>query len=550
MTSTTTTSRPCSIDRDSKVSTDHPTPRASSLPPPSSNQSPARKPKKAKQQKNPEFKEDPKLRSSLKEQLKARAEAIPDFDPASAELKSLDVNALSWVLVRTKDVGTFTTVEEFNVVERFIRGVIADSEMSVVFQGVKSCFPRDLVCDGFNSGLFDSPPLSPNKTLKKLKLEKGCDTSDLEVAETAEDTGLMFLKTCFPDVSDEDLTEMLQRCEGDTEWAVNILLDSGYEYNVSGGAETDQNRNVISEDQPDEQVQAITMVESATSAPDSVAAPAPIHATSTQAKLMPIIMPTACTCTFPPMRSPSPLLELCHNLVSPTGKSPFKMQEKVAENSVRRLRSIEAFKRSHSKDDSDVTSPRSGSKIPLLDLSPSTVFDAIHYPFEGIHQQPHVTTRKSLFQDRAGQTPRDVIVEEGGEEGKSVSALNLLATSYGEQQEADRHATSKDSSPKSVADDIDRMSPPTLDSDLTLTLSSDLARQLIEMFGPVGFHISPDSLDAEDLRVGLSRKVGKKLHRCWALTLQEKFDREENAVDNLMRLGECFVQVSPSPSGL
>ncbi len=43
--------------------------------------------------------------------------------------------------------------------------------------------------------------------------------------------GVAFLQNCFPSVDLSDLQEVLTRCEGDIQWATNILLDTSMEYN-------------------------------------------------------------------------------------------------------------------------------------------------------------------------------------------------------------------------------------------------------------------------------------------------------------------------------
>ncbi|XP_013787290.1 NEDD4-binding protein 2-like, partial [Limulus polyphemus] len=63
-----------------------------------------------------------------------------------------------------------------------------------------------------------------------VKLHKSTTTHDLPDTMTKSEK-LEFLKNCFPDIGEEDIVEIFEKCQGDHHWTVNILLDFGYEYN-------------------------------------------------------------------------------------------------------------------------------------------------------------------------------------------------------------------------------------------------------------------------------------------------------------------------------
>jgi DNA-nicking Smr family endonuclease len=458
------------------------------------------------------------------EQLKNRADAIPDYDAATSELKALDVTALSIPVIKLKESATNTSIEEFNLVERLSRGAEDRAQMVALFVSTRRCQPRVLsdAVTLLSSGHSTPSCLSPSRRL--VKFDKSCDTKDLEEQEAATvDGGLLFLKNCFPAVNNDDLGEILSRCEGDTEWAVNILLDSGYEYNVEG-SEVDQNSNVVNEEFEDD-----------VDVPQELELGEPSSDESRAMKSEPICIPS--TSSMTPLNLPSPLLELCHQIVSPTEPSPSKLQETVAENSMLRLKTIDEFRKSHnSKKESIARAKTVVSKAPVLGFSVG--FDV---PYE-VEEKPHITTKKSMFKDQV--LPQNDVGE--AEASGQTNALQNLAYCYGEDvNEEAEHAVpnhQQESPRPSRSLSMLSDSPLAVDSSLTLTLSKELASQLINMFGPVGFHISPESLDEGDLRVCLSRNVARNLHRCWAQTMHEKFDMEENAIQQMMQEDERLAR--------
>ncbi|XP_057378037.1 uncharacterized protein LOC130700002 [Daphnia carinata] len=95
-----------------------------------------------------------------------------------------------------------------------------------------------------------APGLGKKLYSSKYSLDKGCLTDEL-VEELAAREALAILKSYFPTKETDDLADILKQCNGDLTWAVNVLLDSGYECgnNVSDCLELEDGIDKL-EDQP------------------------------------------------------------------------------------------------------------------------------------------------------------------------------------------------------------------------------------------------------------------------------------------------------------
>ena len=56
----------------------------------------------------------------------------------------------------------------------------------------------------------------------------------------------------------------------------------------------------------------------------------------------------------------------------------------------------------------------------------------------------------------------------------------------------------------------------------------------------MSFYFLPESLSQEDLTIHLNRGMAKRLHHCWAATLQEKFAKEERSIQSMIEQGTCY----------
>lgn len=95
-----------------------------------------------------------------------------------------------------------------------------------------------------------APDLGKKLYSSKYSLDKGCLTDEI-VEELAAREALAILKSYFPTKETDDLADILKQCNGDLTWAVNVLLDSGYECanNVSDYLELEVGVDKL-EDQP------------------------------------------------------------------------------------------------------------------------------------------------------------------------------------------------------------------------------------------------------------------------------------------------------------
>ena len=280
-------------------------------------------------------------------------------------------------------------------------------------------------------------------------LDKSCFVEEQMVSSD----GLDFLQKCFPSVDKSDLQEVLMRCEGDIQWATNILLDSTFEYNEPA--------SVTASEEPVKQIICAPSVDS--------------------------------SITDKELSSPPPLAVLCHSFL-PIGTqlSSNNMQQTFVHGSVRRLKSIEEFKRQHSTSielrDGDIGMEGTGTDR-TTDLSvvnpcsPGGTFrDDV---FETLFRQNSRPLSASVAKRTLSMTPPQ---EEDGSSGDAKKSDSPAG-----QDEIDGYSL-EPSAPSAV--DIDEvieeeLKEATTEVGISLELTNALAKQLIRMFGPVAFHISP-----------------------------------------------------------
>lgn len=75
-------------------------------------------------------------------------------------------------------------------------------------------------------------------TKGRLRLDKGTMTE--EVADIVVVKPLQNLTAFFPNIPEEDLRDVLQKCKYNLDWAMNVLLDSGYEMSAAADIDTSQ----------------------------------------------------------------------------------------------------------------------------------------------------------------------------------------------------------------------------------------------------------------------------------------------------------------------
>ena len=283
------------------------------------------------------------------------------------------------------------------------------------------------------------------------------DKSCLAKEEIVNPEGLSFLQRCFPSISESDLQEVLNRCEGDLQWATNILLDSSLEYNRPTSS-TKANK--------DDSVDNNQTVDQALSGEDNI-------------------------------YSPPPLAVLCHNSIpADTELSSNKVQQTFYHGSVRRLKSIEEFKRQHSTPSESLDTgleANAGDRQQNLSIvnpcSPGgTLKDEV---FETLFRYKSIKPFASPPQK--GKTTLDRSPEET-QSPEDEKPSNCPAG----RDDVDGESVEPRASPASPAitvplDEVieEELKEVTTDLDVSLELPHALAKQLIKMFGPVAFHISP-----------------------------------------------------------
>nr|XP_054755912.1 uncharacterized protein LOC129261913 [Lytechinus pictus] len=73
---------------------------------------------------------------------------------------------------------------------------------------------------------------------------------------------------------------------------------------------------------------------------------------------------------------------------------------------------------------------------------------------------------------------------------------------------------------------------------MVLQMDAAFALQLQELFGQVGFHLDPDMLSPDDLKVKIGYQVAKQLHSAWSSGLEERFQDQERQVEDMLQRDE------------
>ena len=327
--------------------------------------------------------------------------------PAQVGLPSLS-SQIGGNVIGQVDKATYTHPKDFsvviNVTEENLRLTEEDN-----MQSIRACRARDILVGVILPAPSGVPP-------QKLQVDKSCWT-DFEPLENVDKTGV--LRNMFPSVAAEDLSDVLYQCGGDLEWAVNILLDSGLEYNEPKASKPPSGASGFSR---------VSASASTSAYNKDYQEPEP-SCSSDQGMI-------------------SPLAILCQIKLD---TSDLLAQEEVQQNlvrgSVKRLQSIEEYRRkSVSENDNATNSPSSEKTSP-------------------VHRE-RLPSLSMINRER-------------------VPSLSLAEESYSATA-ADKSINEMDDMGDEIITDASQMS---------LTLSPALAKQLISMFGPVGFHISPGKIN-------------------------------------------------------
>lgn len=355
----------------------------------------------------------PELEPGVKEQLMVQDWQLPDFAlqdvPFSAPV-NLSPRA-------TFDIEAYTHPKDFASVYRLVHASegqmvqnSAENEGFVRITNTRSRNINELQTEDVTSGKPSIP--------RKLTIDRSCSTKDLEEEKGPSD--IAFLQSCFTTVSAEDLSDILQQCGGEVQWAANILLDAGYEYNE---------KPIVRE-------------------------PPPVHREAPATDTLGLIDRSISSSSS--NSGPVSLVEICHQALEPDRAAAEEVQDRMVENSVRRLGSISEFHRQRSlSGDKDLklkTIEKQQNMSSLDVFDDDSELDVFYSPVEGPVNPPFLpSTEKSPIH--------------------GISEIPL--TDEAKAQQAQRQP---------------------LANDMVLTLSPALADQLIALFGPVGFHISSGNI--------------------------------------------------------
>lgn len=118
-----------------------------------------------------------------------------------------------------KSEGTLTESGDFRVLNLYSQGETIDCVHQYQFIKSRS---RSIDMDDIGSNM----ELRKTKIADIRKIDKSSSTDDLETDRDNEN--IEFLKTCFPNISEDELDCVLLNCANNVEWALNLLLDWKY----------------------------------------------------------------------------------------------------------------------------------------------------------------------------------------------------------------------------------------------------------------------------------------------------------------------------------
>ena len=382
-------------------------------------------------------------------------ETIKEKINMSLERPKLDVNRFpaglpskytgdNVIKTTVTDCHTVTEAKDFVITHKLECGQQVDDYERGLIQAIIPCISR-VITSGMQHSYSDHEQGSPSRPLT-FNIDKSCSTDDL--ADHCPVDGLEFLAGCFTSVGKSDLLDILQQCGGDIQWAVNLLLDSGYEYNDpptpinnvnTVAQDTSELSLTVSENTP--------KTEQAVEQQEIISTPSP--SPSKKAK-----------------KSPVSLMVICHDSLKSKGVITKNEYHSFADQRLHRLRSIDQFQQNL------VSTDETASE--MVESSPVRV-----KPVSTPGERTPVCLKPKL---NVNATSLDVSKEDNTFLTESVLSPEASQTVRRQQSLSEGealHGSSQPSVPEQESDDF------------TLTLSPQLAKQLISMFGPVGFHITP-----------------------------------------------------------
>jgi hypothetical protein len=404
---------------------------------------------------------------------------------------------------------TYTEPRDFAILNKVNRGIYSPS-LSDCILAVVECQPRIIVAkDG-----SDTESLSPTRPLT-YSLDKGCSTEDLPQVDVAR--AFQCLRDMFPTVPEDDLRHIFDNCGGDPEWASNILIDAGGEnldlglikkkssqqtrlpssqqLEIKSKADTRQARRSDSEA---ELLKVIKSRSRKNSRNDEIVEPKTSAdfvrgaLSSTESKLTPV----------------QPLAMLCHQAIKQVDK-PFPtkaVQSAFLTGNMRRLRAVQTFRTRRCLSIESSMEALSLERAQRHDVSvgprkanlENNVFFRRSYSLPAGADLTHKTETVLYVPEN-----EDVVIEEETEILEQNGKTERITRQYSREklpEMASEALPSAEASQPELEQKPKEVKPPPANDglkqfdDLTLTLPPDLARHLMKMFGPVGFHVSPGTV--------------------------------------------------------
>ncbi|GFX61189.1 NEDD4-binding protein 2 [Trichonephila clavipes] len=136
-----------------------------------------------------------------------------------------DISDYSIKNVSSFSCSTQTEPSDFILINKIERNQSYSSEYCILTSSGNEWKGKEII--NFHHSEQDVKHIS-----KVMSFEKSTCTEDL-VIDIDKSEKISQLQECFPNISEDDFVHLLDVCQGDESWLVNVLLDAGYKYNES-----------------------------------------------------------------------------------------------------------------------------------------------------------------------------------------------------------------------------------------------------------------------------------------------------------------------------
>ncbi|XP_064636419.1 uncharacterized protein LOC135493227 [Lineus longissimus] len=560
---------------------------------PSAKKLPGATPSRKTKSQKPKLTPKQKFVKGIKEDIVAIGKSLPqdwtlpDFlvTPSSVKFEKNSIQANTGEEPERKeytDSGTHTSSHDFVLLYKVQKNLPYNLSDVKVIDYDANRDPSGWTAE--RTSLSTSAPGSPKKRTPFL-LDKSCNTDEESIPLSVE-ADLKFLKSCFPTVSEGDLKDILDHCGKDVEWAVNLLLDSGYEYNLP---KTTKERAKSEGRDDDKDVDTAQENMSEVHSPERTVVKRGGEFLETKADGRYLASPDTQSC-----HQPGGLASLSQNVLTdsnwlnswgslggynlpmpgdyhfdvsdlpfeqttfpPQQKSQNEPQDGLSTATTPHASNI--FSELDAIDNVEIkTRPQGDFRTDHFGLIPSTestnssTFELkTSTAHETANAQPPLQSSTPTLEANKYQKIIDTVT--GASTAPIIEpmmympipGIRKLKNSYDyvdqrKESSSDRSSTmvdvskSSDTSPDDMDQDM-KEEWSSEDCGLSMELSPSMALGLQELFGPVGFHVNAESLCPDDLKISLSYNIARLLHEAWAKTLEEKMVKEEDSITQMLK---------------